>query len=301
LEEKIVKLIEEEGPRTGSEILDALGGEALGLWRACRFSERLEVRRLGSRYLRLDQKVEGFARLSPSILREFMTYTVVGLARDAEVLDRKARMILQHIRQVSESKRALAQGVFAGLRNSLADPWPQEKRICFLIAGDIVYGMAHDVPRPEHSTGKMVKGSDVDLVVVSEDGVSKDFLKELDKAIYQEKYRTLITPALKEEIDYVVKDMARVREQLCFDTFKRMVACKILQEGELLGGSQSLFDEIKSLLVQRGVSEKLQEWEGQARMFRQRAEDYLLRTDPACITKEDLYLFYTSEESEEFE
>jgi len=301
VEQKIVHLIEEKGPRTGSEILDVLGGPGLAVWRACSVSDRLEVRSVGSRYLRLDQKVEGFARLSPSILREFMTYTVVGLAGDAEALDRRAEMILQHIRQVSESKRMLAQGIVAGLRGSLGDVWPPETRICFLIAGDIVYGMAHDVPRPEHSTGKMVKGSDMDLIVISEDGVSHDFLKELDRAIYQEKYRTLIMPALKEEIDYVVKNMERVREQLRFDTFKRMVACKILQEGELLAGSQSLFDEIKSLLVHCGVSEKLQEMEGRARRFRQRAEEYLLRTHPACVTKEDLHLFYTREESEEFE
>ena len=35
--------------------------------------------------------------------------------------------------------------------------------------------MAHDVPRPERSTGELVKGSDIDLVVVLEDGASDDF------------------------------------------------------------------------------------------------------------------------------
>src|SRR5512136_538394 len=118
MEDQIVNLIEKAGPRTGSEILDALGGAGLALWRACSLSDRLEVRSVGSRYLRLDQKVEGFARLSPSILREFLTYTVVGLARDTEALDRRAEILLQHIRQVSKSKRVLVQGIVAGLRNS---------------------------------------------------------------------------------------------------------------------------------------------------------------------------------------
>jgi len=34
------------------------------------------------------------------------------------------------------------------------------------IAGDIVYNMAHNVPCPERSTGKLVKGSDMHIVVV---------------------------------------------------------------------------------------------------------------------------------------
>ena len=37
-----------------------------------------------------------------------------------------------------------------------------------MLAGDIVYGMGHDAPRSERSTGQMVRGSDVDLVVITE-------------------------------------------------------------------------------------------------------------------------------------
>jgi hypothetical protein len=301
VEQKIIQLVAEKGPLTGSEILDSLRELNFLLWRTCCLSKNLHVRILGTRYLRLDQRVDGYARLSPSILREFMTYTLVGVSGAGPAMEQRADRIVHHIQEVSKAKLALAHSIVAGLQRKLGASWPQEGRLCFIIAGDIVYDMAHDVPRPELSTGELVNGSDIDLVVVADDEVANDFLVELDGAIYQEKYRTLISPSVREELDYVVKKMERVREQLRFDTFKRMVACKILHEGALLFGSQGLFEEIKAMLVDCGVVAKLDEMESQARIFRQQAEEHLLHTDPTHIIKEDLHLFYTSEESEEFE
>jgi len=118
---------------------------------------------------------------------------------------------------------------------------------------------------------------------------------------YREKQKVLITPHLREEVDYVVKDLARVREQMEFDTFKRMVACKILQESTLLFGKQDLFETIKSMLLEQGITEKLMRMEEHAAIFRSNAETTLLREDPAKIKNEGLYLFYPTEESEEFE
>jgi hypothetical protein len=111
----------------------------------------------------------------------------------------------------------------------------------------------------------------------------------------------LITPHLREEVDYVVKDLARVREQMEFDTFKRMVACKILQESTLLFGKQELFETIKSMLHEQGITEKLMRMEEHAAIFRRDAEATLLKEDPEKIRREALCLFYPTEESEEFE
>jgi hypothetical protein len=299
MEQKIVRLIKEKGPLTGSEIHDNLREMNFPLWRICCLSKNLRRHILGTRYLRLDQRVDGYARLSPSILREFMTYTVVGVAQAEQAIEQKAGRIVRHIQEVSKAKLALAHSIVAGLQNKLADRWPQEGRVCFIIAGDIVYDMAHDVPRPEVSTGELVNGSDIDLVVIADDQVGNDFLQELDQAIYREKYRTLISPSVREELDYVVKKMERFKEQLCFDTFKRMVACKILHEGALLFGSRSLFEEIKTMLSHSGVVAKLDEMTSKARILRRQAEEHLLHNDPTRMIKEDRHLFYTSEESEE--
>jgi hypothetical protein len=161
--------------------------------------------------------------------------------------------------------------------------------------------MAHDVPRPERSTGKLVKGSDVDLVVIVDDQVPNTLMDRMDEAIYHMKYRLLITPHLREEIDYVVKNLERVRQQVKFETFKHMVACKLLQEGTLLFGSEEIFHEVKTMLNEHGVIKKLNDLEKRAKVFRKEAEDYLLLEDPQKIKEDSLYLFYPTEESEEFE
>lgn len=300
LEDRILELIRTEGPLTGAEIRNRIKGESLTLWRTCRFSAALDLRTLGQRYLRLDQQVEGYARLSPSILREFLNYSVTGLVGDPESLGKRVREVASKIEEISQAKHNLANSLLNGIHGQLEESWPEDQ-VCAILAGDIVYRMAHDVPRPERSTGELVRGSDIDLVLVLADDVPESFVKRLDDAIYQNKYRVLTTPSLREEIDYVVKKMARVHEQLRFDTFKRMVACKILHEGVLLYGSWSLFDQIKSLLWELGVVQKLDDLEKRARASRATAEDYLLHGNAEKIRNEDRILFYSAEESEEFE
>ena len=300
LEDSIVELIRAGGPLTGAELRERSRAPRLALWQTCRSSAKLRLRTLGRRYLRLDKHVEGYARLSPSILREFLTYSVTGLAGDDEALEQRASEVAARIAEISEAKRELARRFVDEICGDLGDAWPQD-RVCVILAGDIVYRMAHDVPRPERSTGKLVRGSDLDLILVLADDVSDDFFGQLDEATHHRKYRALITPSVREEIDYVVKKMARVHEQLRFDTFKRMLACKILREGVLLRGSRSMFDGLKSLLDERGVARKLEELEQQAQAARAMVEERLLRADPERVATDDRLLFYSSEESEEFD
>jgi len=301
VENEITKLIEEKGPLTGAEIMETTGYDGLTLWRACRLSKNLTIRIVGHRYLRLDRRVEGYARLSPSILREFLTYSIIGSPRDLHILNKRANGVTSHIEEVSRAKSELAHSIASSLVDRLGNELPIKDQVCFILGGDIVYNMAHDVPRPERSTGKLVKGSDMDLVVIVDDLFPKKLMDRLDDAIYQEKYRILMTPHIREEIDYIVKDLNRVREQVRFDTFGHMVACKILREGTLLYGSDGIFHRVKSMLMGNGVFEKLNELEIKAERFRKKAEDYLLQEESHKIREESLDLFYPTEESEEFE
>ncbi len=300
MEKEIIELLKTNGPLTGLEIKGFIRGDNLLLWQTCKTSTHLRVKSVGRRYLRLDRRVNGFARLSPSILREFLTYSVVGLAGQPQLVDKRTREIYSRIVEVSRSKLELARSFVDAVKAQLGEPWPQEQ-VCFILAGDIVYDMAHDVPRPERSTGRLVRGSDIDLVVIVNDRVPDDRIQRLDTVIYQKKYRTLISPAVNEEIDYVVKKIERVREQVRFDTFKNMVACKILQEGMLIGGSEGFYREVIKLLPDNGVLEKLDRLQEAAIAFQKQQEDFLLQRDADEITPEDLYSFYPAEESEEFE
>jgi len=300
MEQEIIDLIKSNGPLTGSEIKGFIAGDNLLLWKTCQTSSDLRVEPVGGRFLRLDRRVNGFARLSPSILREFLTYTVVGLADQPQLIHKRAGEIHSRIVQISRSKLDLARSFVDEVRAQLEDP-RFEDQACFILAGDIVYEMAHDAPRPERSTGRLVRGSDIDLVVTVKDTVPDDVIQKLDTAIYEKKYRTLITPGVNEEIDYVVKKIERVREQVRFDTFKSMVACKILQEGMRIGGSKEVYRGVIQLLRDHGVPEKLKRMQEAAIAFRKQQEDFLLRTPADQITQEDLYFFYPAEESEEFE
>ncbi|MFC1866716.1 nucleotidyltransferase domain-containing protein [Thermodesulfobacteriota bacterium] len=301
METRIKKIIKEKGPLTGAELLDVIDEDPLHLWRTCHLSKDLDSRVVGTRYLRFDRRLEGFARLSPSILREFLTYSIIGLSSDCALLEIKAKKVLSHIEEVSRAKSDLAYNVVSALVGRLADSLLIKEQVCFIIAGDIVFNMAHDVPRPERSTGKIVKGSDMDIVVIVDEKFSRRQMKRLDEEIYKEKYRLLINPHLKEEIDYIVKDLNRVRRQLRFDTFKHMVACKILQEGTLLYGSEEIFHTVKTMLKENGIIEKISAMAEGARAFRKKEKEYLIRENPLKTKKENLHLFYPTEESEEFE
>ena len=297
----IVALVRDRGPLTGAELRDALPGNVLALWRSCVRSPELLVRRVGQRYLRLDRQVAGFARMSPSILREFMTYAIVGLAADPGAVEGRAQAVMSHTQQVTRAKRELARTTVSEIVEPLRAAGFDEQRFCVLIAGDIVYEMAHDVPRPERSTGKLVNGSDLDLVFIADDDAPDSMVRELDQAIHQKKARLLRDPMTREEIDYIVKRLERIREQLAFDEFKRMVACKILHEGEFLHGNQSLFAKAKSLLVEHGVVAKLEALTKTAEAARRHAEEQLARHDSGDMTDEERQFLYTAEESEEFE
>jgi hypothetical protein len=301
MEEKIIEIIKDRGPLRGSELLGHMGEDALAVLRACRLSTTLAIRIIGTRYMRLDRKIEGYARLSPSVLREFLTYSVIGLSTDKETMERKAAALQAYIEKISRAKSELAFNIISSIAGRFGDELYLKEHACFLLAGDIVFNMAHDVPRPERSTRKMVQGSDLDIVVVVDNRFTERLIMRLDEEIFMEKCKLLLNPYMKEEIDYIVKDLDKIMEQLRFDTFKRMVACKIMHEGTFLYGSEEIFRSVKGMLKESGVIAKINIMEEQARIFREKADEYLIKEEPATIRKEGIDFFYPAEESEEFE
>ncbi len=298
-ERAIVELLERDGPLTGAELVERTRGEVFALWLACKQAPSVRLEIIGRRFLRLDRVVQGYARLSPSIRREFLTYTLLGLESHPEVLFRRARLLKEETRRISKAKLELARESVASAVDSLPDKDSVLPGVCFIIAGDITYEMSHVVPRPEKSTGEMVRGSDLDIIVIADSGLPEESVRRLDRAIYKKKHYLLVHPDYREEIDYILKNLDRVREQLRFDTFESMVACKILHEGEYLYGSNALFRTIKELVGQHAMPEKLRQMELQATAFRDQAEARLLQLDGRLSETEAYHLFYTKEEGEE--
>ena len=171
------------------------------------------------------------------------------------------------------------------------------KKTCFILAGDVVYDMSHAVSRPEKSTGEMVRGSDLDIIVVAEDDLDPDISRTLDNNIHKRKHLLLVND--REEIDYLIKSITRVREQLRFDKFSSMVASKILNEGQYLYGNSAVFDHVKKLVVEYGIPDKLAAMEQQAILNREEAEAQLLDVDLEKGSSEYLNLFFTRAEEDE--
>ena len=296
----LADILARNGPRSGAE-LAADGGftDVLDLWRACH-APGIVLRRTGRRYMRLDSAVAGYARLSPSIRREFLTYTLVGLETQRAAIETRAADLEKTAAAVSREKLDLARESVCMALATLPDEQRLLRKAAFMIAGDITYGMAHRVPRPEKSSGQMVRGSDLDVIVVVSDDLADASRQALDDAIYRQKHYLLTHPDHREEIDYVLKPLEKVRQQLAFDRFEHMVACKILCECRLLYGSPFLFDELMKLVDASGVRDKLDALRSAAEAERTEAERILL--DPAATAasgKNPLDLFYTREEGDE--
>ena len=296
-EQELILIFSETGPLTGAQLVERTRMEVLLLWQACKKTPQIRFVSSARRFLRLDRNVQGYARLSPSIRREFLTYTYVGLESQLETLNAKARDLGEETKRISRTKRDVARQSVVSAIAQLPDKEVILEKACFILAGDVVYDMSHVVSRPEKSTGEMVRGSDLDIVVVAEDDLDPAIVQSLDKAIHKRKHLLLVND--REEIDYLIKSISRVKEQLKFDIFSSKVACKILDEGQLLYGSPDVYQTVKNLIDEYGVPAQLRSLEQQAAMDRQMAEAQLLDMDPEKGLSEYLNLFYTHAEEDE--
>ncbi|MEG6616971.1 hypothetical protein V6C27_11135 [Peptococcaceae bacterium 1198_IL3148] len=297
--DKIITLLDSQGPLTGKELLEKINMDEFSTWKFCNSSDRVVTKTIGDRYLRLDRQVDGYARLSPSIIREFYGYTIIGTENNVHDIIIKAKLLHQEIIAISKKKFELAQRVITKIVESQQASEAIKTGVCFIIAGDVAYEMSHLEPRPEASTGELVKGSDLDIVVITQD-LSDDIINALDLSIYDHKNFLLKNPSYNEEIDYIIKDISKVKEQLQFNSFESMVASKILYEGKFLFGNFNIFNQVKKMLNDEGIPEKIRALEEKALINRNNATTYLLNHQGKLTAEENMKLFYTKEEKEEF-
>jgi hypothetical protein len=296
-EGEIHSILAETGPLSGAQLVERTRMEVLSLWQHCQTTPFIQLKTAGRRFLRLDRNVGGYARLSPSIRREFLTYTFVGLGSQIKELEAAVEALERDICRISQFKLDMASASVTAAVEVLPYKDAVLDKACFIIAGDVVYNMSHTVPRPEKSTGEMVQGSDLDIIVIVEDDLDPEIVNSLDDAIHKKKHLLLVND--REEIDYLIKSISRVREQLKFDIFSSMVACKILDEGHFLYGNKAVYQVMKNLLKEHQISDRLKALEEQAVSRREEAEAQLrggctVNNGPECLN-----LFYTHAEEDE--
>jgi hypothetical protein len=296
-EKEIISILAETGPLTGAQLVERTGMEVLELWQVCKKAPSIRFETAVRRFLRLDRNVQGYARLSPSIRREFLTYTFVSLGNQAETLAAKVEAFKSETKRISQAKKEVAERSVIAAIDPLPDKEVILKKACAIIAGDVVYEMSHTVSRPEKSTGEMVRGSDLDIIFIAEDDLSPEIVRSLDNSVHKRKHMLLVND--REEIDYLIKSMSRVREQLRFDIFSSMVASKILDEGQFLYGNKAVYQAVKNLIAELGIAARLRSLEAQAAASRDMAEAQLLDINREKDSSEYLNLFYTRAEEDE--
>lgn len=295
----LIELLVKHGPLTGKELIELTGKDLFDLWKCCNTNPKVMIRTIGQRYLRFDKQVENYARLSPSIMREFHGYTVIGTEDQHEEISRKAELVHKDIIEISRRKYKLAQEVITRIVEGQPEAELIREQTCFMIAGDVAYEMSHAEPRPESYTGELVRGSDLDLVVVTRK-LPEQVIKRLDTAMYDYKLYLLKSPIYREEMDYVIKDMNKVRRQLEFLDFKSMIASKVLHEAKYLYGSYEIYQEILNLMLEKGIPDRISALELQAKEDRENARIQLLCNENPITDEVSMKLFYTKEEKEEF-
>ena len=179
IEARIEANLAEKGPRLGKELAaDLYDVSNLALWQACYQSRKLHVSHFASYYLRFDITREDQVRLSPSILRDFLSFTLFGLPGQRDkMIERQGTLSNMH-REISREKLSVAQAamkqVFVTLGREI------RSQLCAFIAGDLSYYLAHNEPREHMATGEMVKGSDIDIIIILSESLPDDVQDRID-------------------------------------------------------------------------------------------------------------------------
>ena len=299
METRIIDAVNARGPLLGRELVEALDGAPyLDVWRTCFGSGFLQISHFARYYLRYDITREDFIRLSPSILRDFLTFTLISLPHQrSQVIERQIQLSNHH-REISVRKLAVARDTIMYLsdehRKALF-----ENAVCF-IAGDIAYYLAHDEPRQNQQLGKLIQGSDIDIVVVFRDGFDPDMLKAIDEEMLAVKNFVLRRTNFKEEVDFVVKPESRMMAQMEYGDIHEKIASKILYESMFLCGDFTLYVELKNALRDVEATAKIEADFDAALKSRRDSMKSLLQTEGDIEDPSVQSLFFFSQERVEF-
>jgi len=298
LQVRIHDVLEAHGALLGKELCAQLEGEPyLAVWQACFSDATIQISHFSRYYLRFDITREDMVRLSPSILRDFLSFTLLSLPGQREaVIDRQVELSNHH-REISREKMRIARNV---LIEALAELGPDDvSRLCAFIAGDLAYFLGHAEPREIKATGEMVRGSDIDIIIVH-DGLSEAAASAIDRSLSQAKDFYLSHRGWRQELDFVVKPIERMFEQFNYGDIHEKIASKIVYESLFLAGSVSLYGMVMEEMRASGAGAKIEADFEYGLADRKSALRALLQADPYGIDPNVQSLFYFSQERVEF-
>ena len=294
----VVESITRNGPMLGKELAEHHSDRNhLQLWQACFTCDEVLISHFSRYYLRYDITREDSIRLSPSILRDFLSFTLFStLGQRQQVIDRQV-LLSNHHRKVSMEKTQIARNILRQIMRKL--PKDDHHVMCAFLAGDIAYFLAHREPREVSSIGEMVNGSDIDIIIVH-DGLSEDSQKLIDQEMMSFKNYFIRHPDYREEVDYICKSKETMFNQLAYQNFDQKIASKIAYEAIFLAGSVELFAQIKNQVDAAGTTDLIERDFLYGLEERKQAMRTLLSTDASEIDRNTESLFFFSQERVEF-
>ncbi|HBB55965.1 MAG TPA: hypothetical protein DCZ49_07255 [Hyphomonadaceae bacterium] len=298
VEVKIIDALAKKGPLLGKELHALLPAESyLALWQACFTSQSIQLSFFSRYYLRYDITREDQVRLSPSILRDFLSFTLMSLPGQRDlVIERQATLSNTH-REISMWKIAIATNVLTTVLSTL--PASSQALFCAFIAGDLAYFLGHSEPREVESIGEQVSGSDIDIIILHDEAPAAD-IQKVDALMTRQKSYYLRHPSFRQEIDFICKSKHKMYDQFHYATIHEKIASKIAYESIFLAGSVALYAEVKDRMQSSGVNRLIEMDFEHGLLDRKTAMKRLLNADPTALDREMESLFFFSQERVEF-
>lgn len=300
LSEAVKARLAAEGPMLGKELHARFSEYShLALWQACFQDLGIHVSHFAGYYLRFDITREDLIRLSPSVLRDFLSFTLISLPHQrGEALARQVEISNLH-REISQRKIALARNMLSEILRKL--DFSLQRQICAFIAGDNAYFLGHDEPREVEELGQLVRGSDIDIVIIHEDTLDPSIVDMIESEMMKSKTYLLRHPDHRQEVDFICKPRSKMFRQFRYDTIREKIASKIAYESLFVAGSVQFYMQIIEQLEFSGVKPKIEADFRRAAAGRQSAMQALLRADPDDLDLDTQSLFFFSRERLEFD
>lgn len=299
LQSAVRDLLTAHGPLLGKELCAKLPERPyLAVWQACFADLELQISHFATYYLRYDVTREDEVRLSPSVLRDFLSFTLIYLpGQRAMAIERQIRISNRH-HEISQAKIGIARAILTGILDRF--DFALQERFCAFLAGDNAYFLGHEEPREVKASGEIVRGSDIDIIIVH-DGLDQATLDFIDREMITAKHYYLTHPDHHQEMDYICKTKARMFDQMRYRDINEKIASKIAYESLFLAGSVGLYSDITDQLDFSGAKAKIEADFAQASLQRKTTMQKLLSADPDKIDANTESLFFFSRERLEFQ
>ena len=302
IEVEIEKILKSDGPVTGAELTEKLPQFSdIAIWRACYGSNEIRVSNCARYYLRYDILRGNQLRLSPSILRDFLTFSLVYLSDQVVEIVEASTRLANKFRSVSLEKLSWAREALLKLDDDLQQVL-YDHCVVFL-SGDIAYYLAHQTKRMHSQLGVEVNGSDIDIVIVTNRGAPPDKIARIESQLLVTKKIYLTTPGIGEELDFIVKPIETMLGRLAYGDIHQKIASKILYESYFLMGRVDIYQTLMQHLKLSGTWNRIEsDFEialGQRKDTVAKILD--LAPDASTDDEEVASLFFASKERLEFQ